>query len=256
MSRIPALRILSAVLIAGLSTVCFAQIDAQPGWTGSTTTSVKPEMRQEFEAALKQIMAAYKKAGIPWFLTLQNFAGETTEYTTVVPVMKFGDLDGPPVVVQALGEQAWEKLSRKLDRCYTAQTRQYAARQPELEINKAGVPMGIYWLETRTLVAQGRMDDYLAWLKNDYRPALEKADVAHFLVWRPIFGGEGGEVVSSRMLKNLAEIDGGPVLTKGLGEAAARAVNARSAPLVRSSTTRIVLVRTDLSYSTSDPRPN
>ena len=79
MSCIAALRLSSAVLIAGLSTVCFAQTDAQPGWTGSTTTSVKPEMRQEFEASLKQIMAAYKKAGIPWFLTLQNFAGETTE---------------------------------------------------------------------------------------------------------------------------------------------------------------------------------
>ena len=45
-------------------------------------------MRQEFEDCLKQIIAAYKKAGIPWFLTLQNFAGDTTEYTTVVPVMR------------------------------------------------------------------------------------------------------------------------------------------------------------------------
>ncbi len=251
MIRIPALRLAAVILATGLSTVCFAQTDARPGWTDSTTTRVKPEMRRKFEAGLEQIMAAYKKAGIPWFLTLQNLAGETTEYTTVVPVMKFGDLDDPPVVVKALGERGWEKLSRKLDRCYTTQTRQYAARLPELEINKADVPMGIYWLETRTLVAQGRMDDYLTWLKNDYRPALEKAGVSHFFVLRPIFGGEGGEVVSARMLKNLAEIDGGPVLTKALGEEGARAVNARSVPLVRSSTTRIVLVRTDLTYSTA-----
>jgi hypothetical protein len=116
--------------------------------------------------------------------------------------------------------------------------------------------MGAYWLETRTLVAQGRMDDYLTWLKNDYRPALEKADVAHFFVSRPIFGGEGGEVVSSRMLKNLAEIDDGPVLTKAPGEAGALAVNARSVPLVRSSITRILLKRTDLSYSTAGPPAN
>jgi hypothetical protein len=253
---IPALRLASVVLVTGLSTVCLAQTDAQPGWTGSTTTRVKPEMRQKFEACLKQIIAAYKKAGIAWFLTLQNVAGETTEYTTVVPVMKFGDLDGPLVVASVLGEQGWEKLSRKIDRCYSTQTRQYAARQAELEIDKVDVPMGAYWLETRTLVAQGRMEDYLTWLKNDYRPALEKAGVAHFLVSRPIFGGEGGEVVSSRMLKNLAEIDGGPVLTRALGEAGALAVNARSVPLVRSSTTRIVLVRTDLSYSTAGSPTN
>jgi hypothetical protein len=252
----PALRLASAVLFAGFSTLCFAQTDARPAWTGSTTTRVKPEMRQEFEASLKQIMAAYKKSGTPSFLTLQNFAGDTTEYTTVVPVIRFGDLDGPPVVVRVLGEQGWEKLSRKIDRCYTAQTRQYAVQQPQLEINKVDVPPGMYWLETRTLVVQGRMDDYLTWLKNDYLPALEEAGVAHFYVSRPIFGGEGGEVVSSRMLKNLAEIDGGPVLTKALGEAGALAVNARSVPLVRSSTTRILLMRTDLSYSTAVPPAN
>ncbi len=256
MMRIPSVRVASFVLLTGLSTVCFPQTDAQPGWTGSTTTRVKPEMRREFEASLKQLMAAYKKSGVPWFLTLQNFAGETTEYTTVVPVTKFGDLDGPPVVVKVLGEQKWENLSRKIDRCYTTQTRQYAARQTELEINKTDAPMGTYWLETRTLVAQGRMDDYLTWIKNEYLPALEKAGVARFFVSRPIFGGEGAEVVSSRMLKNLAEIDGGPVLTKALGEEGARAVNAKSVPLVRSSTTRIVLVRTDLTYSTAGPPAN
>jgi hypothetical protein len=210
-------------------------------------------MRQEFEASLKQVVAAHRKAGIPWFLTLQNFAGDTTEYTTVVPVARFGDLDGPPVVLKVLGEQGWRTLSRKLDRCYTTQSRQYAVRQPELEIDRVDVPIRVYWLETRTLVAQGRVDDYLSWLKSDYLPALQTAGVAHFLVWRPVFGGEGGEVVSSRMLRDLAEIDDGPVLTKALGEAGARAVNAKAAPLVRSSTTRIVLLRTDLTYSTAVP---
>ncbi|MEP6768409.1 MAG: hypothetical protein ABJC61_07045 [Acidobacteriota bacterium] len=213
-------------------------------------------MREEFEASLKQIVAAYRKAGVPWFLTVQNFAGDASEYTTSVPVMKFGDLDGPPIGLKVLGEREWGKLSRKIDRCYTTQTRKYAAPQHELEINRGDAPPGVYWLETTTLVAQGRMDDYLTWLKNDYRPALEKAGVARFVVSRPIFGGEGGEVVSARMLKNLAEIDGGPVLMKALGEAGALAVNAKSVPLVRSSTTKIVLMRNDLTYSTAGPPPN
>lgn len=239
----------ATVLIVGCCNVCFAQSDVQPRWTGSTTTKVKPEMRQEFERYLKQLMAAYKKAGTPWFLTLENFAGDMLEYTTVVPVMKFGDLDGPSVVVKVLGEEGWEHLSRNIARCYTAQTRQYATPQTELEINKTDVPMGIYWVETSTLVAPGKMGDYLNWLKNDYRPALEKAGVAHFQVSRPIFGAVAGEIVTTRMLKNLAEIDGGPVLSKALNDEEARAVNARSVALVSSSNTRIVRVRTDLTYS-------
>jgi hypothetical protein len=238
----------ATVLVASFSSVSFAQSDVQPRWTGSTTTKVKPEMRQGFEGYLKQLVMAHKKAGTPWFLTLENFAGDTTEYTTVVPVMKFGDLDGPSVVIKVLGEGAWEHLSRNLGRCYTAQTRQYSTPQTELEINKTDVPMGIYWVETSTLVAPGKMVDYLNWLKDDYRPALEKAGVAHFRVSRPIFGAVAGEIVTTRMLKSLAEIDGGPVLSKALTDEEARAVNAKSVALVSSSNTRIVRVRTDLTY--------
>jgi hypothetical protein len=239
----------TTVLVVSFAVVCFAQSDAQPRWTDSTTTKVKPEMKQKFEGYLKQLMAAYEKAGTPWFLTLQNLAGDTTEYTTVVPLMKFGDLDGPSVAAKILGEAGWEHLSRNLARCYIAQTRQYATPRTELEINKKDVPMGIYWVETSTLVAPGRMGDYLNWLKNEYRPALEKAGVAHFQVSQPIFGAVAGEIVTTRMLKNLAEIDGGPVLSRALDEEGARAVNAKAVALVSSSNTRIVQVRTDLSYS-------
>jgi hypothetical protein len=254
MLRKHALLLSVTVLVASFSHVCFAQgivqqSDVQPRWTDSTTTKVKPEMRLEFEGCLKQLMAAYKKAGTLWFLTLETFAGDTTEYTTVVPVMKFGDLDSVSVVIKVLGEARWERLSRSIARCYTAQTRQYATPLTELEINKTDVPMGIYWLETSTLVATGRMGDYLNWLKNDYLPALEKAGVAHFQVLQPIFGAVAGEIVATRMLKNLAEIDAGAVLSKALNDEQARAVAAKSVPLVSSSTTRIVRMRADLGYT-------
>jgi len=93
------------------------------------------------------------------------------------------------------------------------------------------------------------MTDYLNRLKNDYRPALEKAGVAHFQVSQPIFGAVAGEIVTTRMLENLAEIAGGPILSKALSDEGARAVKARSVALVSSSNTRIVRVRPDLSYS-------
>ena len=245
---------LSAIVLAAgfsvcSSSPCFAQTDVQPRWTESTTTKVKPEMRREFEAYLKQVMAAYKKAGTPWFLTRETFAGNTTEYTTEVPVMKFGDLNGPSVLEKVLGEAGWERLSQDMARCYTAQSRQYATPQTELEINKTDVPMGTYWIEMTTVVAPGRLGDYLMWLQNDYRPALEKAGVAHFQVSQSIFGTAAGEVVTRRMLKSFGEVDEGPVLSKALNEEEARAVAAKAAPLVSASITKIVRVRADLSYS-------
>jgi hypothetical protein len=225
--------------------------DAQPHWTDSTTTKVKPELRQEFEGYLKRLIAANKKAGTLWFLTFETFAGDTTEYTTVVPVIRFGDLDGPSAVVHALGVTEWNRLSRDIARCYTAQTRRYATPHKELEIDKAHSPAGVYWVETSTLVVPGKLGDYLNWLANDYRPALEKAGVLRFQVSQPIFGAPSGEIVISRMLQNLGDIDEGAVLSKALSEEDARAVAEKSVPLVRSSNTKILRMRTDLSYTES-----
>jgi hypothetical protein len=169
---------------------CLAQsvTNLQPQWTESTTTKVKPEAVEEFESWVKQLASAHKKAGTQWFLTFETFAGDTTEYTTVVPVMKFGDLEGPPVALKVLGAAEWERLSRGMARCYTAQTRRYATPHNELEINKAGAPSGSYWVETSMLIVPGKAGDYLDWLANDYRPALEKAGVARFQVSQPVFG--------------------------------------------------------------------
>jgi hypothetical protein len=242
------------IFVAGLCDGCFAQTDVSPNWTGSTTTKVKPEMRQEFEASLKQLIAAYRKAGTDWFITLETFAGDTAEYTTMVPVMKFGDLDGPSVVTKVLGETASERLFRKIARCYIAQSRQYATPHTELDIDYADGPTGIYWVETRMMLAPGKMGDYLTWIKNDYRPALEKAGVRRFHVSQPIFGAAAGEIVTMRMLKNLAEIDGGAVLSRALSNEEARDIAAKAAAIVSSSNTRIVRMRTDLSYSTASER--
>jgi len=239
----------ATVLVASLSPPSLGKSDLQPRWTASTTIKVKPGMRHEFEGYLKELIAAYKSSGAMWFRTFDTYAGDTTEYTTIVPVMKFGDLDGPSVGEKALGEERWKRLSGKMARCYTSQTRQYATPQIEIEINKTAVPAGVYWVETTTLLAPGKMSDYLIWLRNDYRPVLEKAGVAHFQVSQPVFGAAVGEIVTTRMLNNLAEIDLGPVLSKVLNDEEARAVAAKSVALVSSSSTRILRLRTDLSYA-------
>jgi hypothetical protein len=239
----------ATILVASLSPFSLGQSDIQPKWTASTIAKVKPEMRREFEGYLKELMAAYKKAGAQWFRTFETFAGDTTEYTTIVPVMKFGDLDGPSVVEKVLGETRWKHLSAKIARCYSAQTRQYATPHTEIEINKTDAPAGLYWVETRTLLAPGKMSDYLIWLRNEYRPALQKAGVARFQVSQPVFGAVAGEIVTTRMLNNLAEIDLGPVWSKALNDEEARAIAAKSVALVSSSNTRILRLRNDLSYS-------
>ena len=129
-----------AAFSAGSLTACFAQSQVGPRWTDSTTTKVRPERKREFEAYLRKLMAAYKRAGALWFQTFETFAGDTTEYMTLAPVVMFGDLDGPSTVARALGERGWERLSRGFARCYTAQTSRYAIPHTELEIHDDSAP--------------------------------------------------------------------------------------------------------------------
>jgi hypothetical protein len=205
-------------------------------------------MRPQYEKDLKQEMVAYKKAGTPWFVTLQTFAGETTEYTTIVPVMKFADLEGPAVPARVLGQHRWRVLSKRIARCYSSQRVEYATPLTALRMDEKGQAIGPYWIETKSQPVPGKTEDYVNWLRNEYGPAMEKGGVMGFSASIAVFGSPGREIVTMRMLKDLAEIDQGSILTRALGRDQASAVSSRGAKLVSLTSTRILYVRSDLSY--------
>ncbi len=239
-----------AVLALSIPTVCMAQATG-PSWLRFQTTRVRPEMRQEFEGYMKQIVAGYKKSSVPFFVTYQNVAGDMTEYTSVMPLMKFAEMDGPSPLIKTLGEEAFGNLVRGAARCEISQNRYFSLPMNDLMINKGA--MGTLWMMTRTFLNPGKFPEYEAWLKNDYKPALEKAGVTQLRVSRPIFGLPGGEIQTIRLMKNFAEIDAGPILTQKLGADGARALNAKTNGMVRATTNTIIRVRDDLSYQPPMP---
>ena len=112
----------TAILAIGLPVIGSAQTPAAPGWVRFTMDTVKPDMTQEYEGYKKQMAAAYKKAGLPVYAVLRNFAGNRNEYTTVTFVMKFGDQDGPNPIAKAIGDEAFGNLLRATARCVTSTT--------------------------------------------------------------------------------------------------------------------------------------
>lgn len=196
--------------------------------------------------ATSNIAAAYKKTGVPFFVMYQNVAGDMSEYTSVLPIMKFAEMDSPSPLIKTFGEEVFANLVRDLSRCTTSQVRYFSLPMDDLTINKG--PLGELWMLTRTSLNPGKFPEYQAWLKTDYKPALEKAGVTQFRASRPIFGLPGGQIHTIRMMKNFAEIDAGPILTQKLGADATRALNAKTNGLVRAVTTSMIRVRPDLSY--------
>jgi hypothetical protein len=238
--------IASAMIAIALPAVCVAQ-PAAPTWIRFTASVVKPDMTQEYESYLKQMSAAYKKAAQPAYAVFSNFSGNRYEYTTVTFVMKFGDMDGPNPVQKALGEEAYANLTRSMSRCVDSSTRYYSLPWDDVTIDKAAT-MGQYFMRTRIPVAPGKNEEYRAYLKNDLKPVYEKGGVTWYRVSAPVFGGPAGTVETMRMMKNLGEIDGGPLTTKILGAAGAQALTAKAQGLTRGpSQNTIMRLRAELS---------
>jgi hypothetical protein len=242
--------IATALLVVTIPAVCTAQANG-PTWIRFQTTRVRPEMRQEYEGYMKQIAAAFKKTSVPFFITYQNVAGDMTEYTSVMPLMKFAEMDSPSPLIKTLGEEAFGNLLRGAARSQISQIRYYSLPMSDLMINKGAT--GTLYMMTRTFLNPGKFPEYEAWLKNDWKPAMEKAGVTQLRVSRPIFGLPSNEIQTVRMIKDFAEIDAGPILQQKLGADAARALNAKTNGMVRATTINIIRIRADLSYLPQPP---
>jgi len=238
--------IASVIVAIALPSIGSAQT-AAPTWIRFTASTVKPEMTQEYEGYLKQMAAAFKKAGQPVYAVYTNFAGNRFEYTNVTFVMKFGDMDAANPIQNALGEEAYANLTRAMSRCTVSSTRYYSLPWDDVTIDKGG-PMGQYFMRQRVPIAPGKNAEYRAYLKNEMKPVYEKGGVSWYRVSAPVFGGPAGTVETVRMMKNLGEIDGGPFTTKLLGAAGAEALTAKAQGLTRGPTqTTILRMRPDLS---------
>ena len=237
----------AAILVIGQPMNALAQTAAAPQWLRFNVETVKPDMVQEYEGYKKQLAAAYKKAGLPIYAVLSSYSGNRNEYTTVTFVMKFGDLDGPSPIIKALGQEAFNNLVSGVSRCVTSTTWYFSSPWDDLSIDK-GSPAGQYMLRTRVPIATGKNADYRAYLKNELKPVLEKGGVTWYRVSNPVFGGPAGTVETLRMLKNLGEIDGGPIQTKVLGAAGAQALAAKAANLTRGPAQNTIMrIRPELS---------
>jgi hypothetical protein len=240
--------IASVILAFSLPVIAAAQTAAPaPQWLRFNVETVKPDMVQEYEGYKKQLAAAYKKAGLPLYAVLSSYTGNRNEYTTVTFVMKFGDLDSPSPLIKALGDEAFANLVSSLAHCVTSTTWYFSLPWDDVSIDKGGA-QGQYFLRTRVPVATGKNPEYRAYLKNELKPVLEKGGVTFYRASAPVFGGPAGTVETLRMLKNLAEIDGGPIQTKVLGAAGAQALAAKAAVLTRGpAQTTILRMRPELS---------
>src|SRR6266496_4381921 len=133
-------------LTATLSGIAVAQPNASPDWSIITSTQIKPEYRTEYEAAQKEISAAYKKAGIPSRIVVQTIMSDLMEYTSIAPLAKYADLDGPSQLVKALGEAGSQRLLKRMGAYTNSIHRVTSLAIPDLSIMGTSPDIGDYVL--------------------------------------------------------------------------------------------------------------
>jgi hypothetical protein len=239
-------------LTLGLSSVATAQTQPAPQqWSVITTIQIKPEFRQEYEAAQKEISAAYKKAGLQR-VVVQTILGDVDEYISIAPLAKFAEMDGPSLLSQPTTLP--QPLVKRVTSYMTSMHRVTYLSIPEISIRTEMDNPGDYaHVTVFHLAPGGKVAAFNQYMKDDYLPAMRKADVANLWLSRPIFGGDLSDRVMVRPLHKLAVLDGGPVLTKALGAEEAAKINAKMSGIVESTHFTIVRVRPDLSNMPGPP---
>ena len=245
---------ISVALVVSNAPGLMAQQSGQPSkrhWSVITITSVKPGMQEQYEAGMKEVAAAFKKAGVPSRAVLQSVMGDAFEYVSVYPIASFAEYEARPFPAeQALGKEGWASLREKLVSCAASVHRLTAMELEEPKIQTEMKEPAPYGIVQFMRVAPGRGPEFESWLKNDYFPVMKKAEVKNLSVSRNIFGASPNEYVLVRVVDKLTEIDAGPPAAKVLGTEGMNKLMAKTAGLVVSSENRIYHYRSDLSYQT------
>ena len=237
-------------LTLGLSSVALGQTQPAQQWSVITTVQIKPESRTEYEAAQKDVSAAYKKAGLQR-LVVQTILGDSNEYISIVPLAKFADMDSPSLLSSP--SILPQPLVKKVTGYMAAMHRVAYLALNDISIRTDMANAGEYAQVGVYHLATGKAAAFTQFMKDDYLPAMRKADVANLWLSRPIFGGDLSDRVMVRPLHKLAELDGGPVLIKALGSEAATKVTDKQNSIVESVHYSIVRVRPELSNMPAPP---
>jgi hypothetical protein len=226
----------------------FAQSTPVREWSLVTVATIKPDMRSDFEVWQKEITTAYKKAEVPSRAVLQTVMGDPFEYVSVAPLVRFADMDGLSPIERALGKEDAVALMLKGSTYVTSVHRIASIALNDMSIRTKTSEPSEYALLTSMHLVAGKESEFNAWMKNEYLPAMKKAEVKNFWVSQTMFGGDPNERITLRLMKNMGEFDAGPVLTKALGEEGARKLRARSAGIIDSVHFSVLHYRADLSY--------
>ena len=235
------------VALVAWTTSLPAQQQPQANIRSITRFHVKADRAGDFRSILKEIQTVARKAGYNRGASWWESQTGPAELVRVVYYSKYSELDGQPAALKEAAADLAPLLAR-WSQCVDHTEQIVDAVLPELSLPRAGeVPAMISNL--RTVVKPERLDEYLALIKSDLLPAVQKSGMKTFLVTRTRFGGRATEFRSAIALNGWADLDGpSPIVTALGGDAGYQKFLAKIRPLLVESEYTIYRHRADLDF--------
>ena len=221
---------------------------AQQGNIQSVTfLTIKQDRVGDFQAAVKELHAAYAKAGSTHYVSIWLALTGPRVYAVVSYSQKWADLDAGPD--PALKDQAADvaRINARISTCIEGSRRIIAEVQPDFSF-QTGTDMPQMIRVLTTDVRPDKFKEYLDLVKSDIVPAAHKGGLKVYQFSETRYGGPNTQVTSVSGMENWAELDGDFGVQKGLGKDGYQALLAKVRPLIVQSEVEEFRYQPDLSY--------
>ena len=222
---------------------------AQQNWIEITTVRLKPGMIDAWRDMYKKdIIPAYRKAGISSLAVWKNGPfGPAYEFTVITPIRSFAEFDNQRPLLSGMGQKERDAIARTLGKCILEMRSTVMLAQADTSVAKSGAaPPPLIMFQTVT-VSPRNAAGYIAFLRDEIKPAISAAGVDVWMVYQSVFGSDGNQITTIRSVKNYAELDAGPLAVRIMGSERALSAAAKSDQLIESS--RIILLEYDSEIS-------
>lgn len=224
-------------LVLNASTLCLAQATA-PRTTRfmGTLTQVKPDMLDEwFDLQKNEVVPALKKAGVSSRTVSRSALGNTYEFLSISPLENYALLDSPSPFTRALGAEGAARLFAKLRKCINGSRTYVFTRNDDLSILPDPSSPPPVSVTIRRRITPGKTQDYENYIRTELLPVYKKAKaegkIAGYTVGSRGLGAVLGELTTTILYSKFADLEGGNVLTRMLGQEAAQKVTVKATGL-------------------------
>ena len=207
---------ISVTMISGLASPVFGQ--STPNIRSSTNYTVKPDRVGDFTGAVKEYNALLKKAGYEKGYTMWVTASGPVEYRAVSYSSKWAEFDVTRNTDPKLKDVQVELtgIGRRIMSCVEKYDRIIMQVNTALSLPRQAEPPKLIQ-SVKIRIHPDKVDDYLALLKSDMFPAIQKSGIKTFGVAQARFGAPPYELRITVGMDNWAELDEVPALVKAIG---------------------------------------